>query len=93
MKNSVKICMMILFACCFNNAIAGGIPTNPEDKTNGNNTDTTNNLKSNIIIFRMITNPSPASSNGSLKKAGKVARTSSSHSANRINTTVARTMS
>ena len=44
--------------------------------------DTTINLKSNIVIFKMI--PSPATGNstntngGSLKKAGKVARTSNS---------------
>lgn len=42
--------------------------------------DTTINLKSNIVIFKMI--PSPVANpntNGSLKKAGKVARTSSPH--------------
>jgi hypothetical protein len=42
--------------------------------------DTTVNFKSNIVIFKMIPSPAgnSANTNGSLKKAGKVARTSNS---------------
>ncbi len=52
--------------------------TNP-DKPDHTNTDTSVSLKSSIVIFKLIptTVPSTNSSNsGSLKKAGKLARTS-----------------
>ena len=44
------------------------------------NNDSVVGATSNIVIFKMITTPAPAtnSNSGSLKKAGKVARTSNS---------------
>lgn len=50
-----------------------------EPKPDGNN-DTSVNIKSNIVIFKMITSPQNANTgvSGTLKKAGKVARTSNS---------------
>lgn len=40
--------------------------------------DSTVTTKSNIVIFKMIPSPALNNNNGSLKKAGKVARTSNS---------------
>jgi hypothetical protein len=46
-------------------------------KSSGDNSDSTTSLKSNIVIFKMMTGSPASGSNGSLKQAGKVARTSS----------------
>ncbi len=47
----------------------------PTPKTSDSNITT----KSNIVIFKMIPSPTLNNNSGSLKKAGKVARTSNSH--------------
>ena len=62
--------MFCLFSAQSKAAVTGG---------KGDNTDSTTSLKSNIVIFKMMTG-APATNNGSLKTAGKVARTSNSHS-------------
>ena len=62
--------------------------TNPTEKTNPNSETSTTEVKSNVVIFKIIPtqstneNSTSTSSNnsGSLKKAGKVARTSYCHS-------------
>lgn len=83
MKNVLKIFLLVVLLNIAAKATAGnnGIlnPGTPAD--NGNNHDSTIGIKSNIIIFQIITTPAlPANnSNGSLKKAGKAARTSYSH--------------
>jgi len=55
------------------NAGTGNNPTGTKD--------TSANIKSNIVIFKVFTAPqaNTNASSGSLKKAGKVARTSNSH--------------
>lgn len=80
MKSLVKIFFIILFFSFASKARSAENITNPGEKTGGNN-DTTNDLKSNILIFKMINTPPPSNSgkSGGLKKAGKVARTSNSH--------------
>ena len=52
------------------------------NKPQPKNNDTTVTTKSNILIFKMIPTPTYTNTNGggSLKKAGKVARTSNSRS-------------
>ena len=72
---------LLILLFLFTSAVrANGIEPN-SSKTNEN--DSTVNLKSNIVIFKMIT-ASPITNSGttggSLKKAGRVARTSYSHS-------------
>lgn len=82
MKNTLKMAFVLLFTL----VISESATAKPGDGTGGegtgNNNDSTPSLKSNIVIFKMITAPAAGSgnSNGSLKKAGKVARTSNSHS-------------
>jgi hypothetical protein len=78
MKYLVKFLFIVLFFSLASKAKAVEIITNPGEKIGGN--DTTTDLKSNILIFKMINTPSPNSNkSGGLKKAGKVARTSNSH--------------
>ena len=75
MKHFVKIAFLFLFFTFASKAKAA-VPFG-----NGiNNNDSTSSLKSNIVIFKMITSPSPTTNSGTLKGAGKVARTSNSHS-------------
>lgn len=80
MKNLLKIS---LFVICLNvaaRASAGVI--NPAPATESSNShDSTIGIKSNIVIFKIVSTPVPPinNSNGSLKKAGKAARTSYSH--------------
>lgn len=74
MKTHFKIIILTFFALVFNyhKALAGPI-------TNGKENDTSN-LKSNIVIFKLMTSStpnSPAPKGKTLKKAGSVARTSS----------------
>lgn len=78
MKNMYKVILLGLFTLIVSSGSAnttGGL-NRPTPKNN----DSIVNSKSNILIFKMITTPAPANTNGSLKKAGKVARTSNSHS-------------
>lgn len=75
MKYLVRIFFIVLFFSLASTVRSAESDTNPGEKPGGN--DTTTDLKSNILIFKMINTP-PANSNkgGGLKKAGKVARTS-----------------
>jgi hypothetical protein len=76
MKHLVKFLFILLFFSIAPKAKSAETPTNPGEKTGGNN-DTVTDMKSNILIFKMINTPSPSNSKGGgLKKAGKVARTS-----------------
>lgn len=84
MKNIFKIILFVLLINVAAKAHAASKETNPalaSDNTVLNNNDSTNGIKSNIIIFKIIATPEPANNNtnGNLKKAGKVARTSYSH--------------
>ena len=84
MKNSYLIFTFLLFMI----GVAAKA-TNPNEKTNPNSETSTNTseVKSNVVIFKIIPaqstneNSTSTSSNnsGSLKKAGKVARTSYCH--------------
>ena len=71
-----KAILLTFFAIVANNfnASAGPISKGKENDTS--------NLKSNIVIFKMMTTPAaPAAPKGkTLKKAGSVARTSNTHS-------------
>lgn len=75
MKYLVRLFFIVLFFALANTARSAEFITSPREKTGGNN-DTTTDLKSNILIFKMINTPSSNSNKGGLKKAGKVARTS-----------------
>jgi hypothetical protein len=74
MKHFVKLFFLSLFL------ITAGHAKAAVHKGNGNNSDSTASLKSNILIFKVITSPATGTTNGSLKQAGKVARTSNTHS-------------
>ena len=77
-----KIVFVALFTASAGYVKAAG----GETHTGNNNADTTVGIKSNIVIFKMITNSiinSTGNSSGSLKKAGKVARTSNSSSSSK----------
>ncbi|MFL5762603.1 MAG: hypothetical protein ACJ77K_01595 [Bacteroidia bacterium] len=77
MKNLSKLLFASLFLLLSGSVFSasnGGF-SKPAPKTNDSLINSTN--KSNdIVIFKMI--PTPATNSGSLKKAGKVARTSNS---------------
>ena len=78
MKKMFKTILLGLFTVIvsYGHANSNGGSNKPTPKEN----DSIINSKSNIVIFKMITTPASANTNsGSLKKAGKVARTSSSH--------------
>ena len=85
MKNFIKIISFILLVNIAAKAKAGNKlenPIGPSNEIETNTNDSTTGIKSNIIIFQIITPPAPApanNQNGSLKNAGKVARTSYSH--------------
>ncbi len=83
MKNSYFILTFLLFMV--------GVTakaTNPNEKTNPNAETTSTEVQSNVVIFKIIPTQSTSENNstttnnnsGSLKKAGKVARTSYCHS-------------
>ena len=85
MKNIFKIFLFVILlniaatAKAGNNVIVTDITNEIETKSN----DTVSGIKSNILIFKIISTPAPApvnNTNGGLKNAGKVARTSYSHS-------------
>jgi hypothetical protein len=83
MKNLFKLFFFVILVNITGNLSAatnGSIP--PSGEGNGKNNDTTVGINSNIVIFRMIAAPASNNTNskGSLKKAGKVARTSNTHS-------------
>lgn len=94
MRICKAFCILVFLALGFHTANASN-PANGGGGKESENIDTVANLKSNFIIFKMITNPVPATNGiNSLKRAGKVARTSSnSHSANKIDTSRSRTQS
>ena len=80
MNRLLKFTVLSLMMFSVQYVRAGGInPNLPKPDEN----DSTINLKSNIVLFKMITTSSPnsnsSSNTGSLKKAGRVARTSYSH--------------
>jgi len=77
MKNFTKVILLTLFIIVASNykASAGPVVTGKDNDTSS--------LKSNILIFNMISGsaaPAPANKAKTLKKAGSVARTSNSHS-------------
>lgn len=78
MKLLFKTILVIVFSLISNYGFSSN--TGDFSKPTPKNNDTTSvSSKSNIVIFKMI--PTPAYNNtGSLKKAGKVARTSNSRS-------------
>jgi hypothetical protein len=79
MKKLTGIIVIFLFAVCMTtNARASSMLVKHE--TNPTN-DTSVDVKSNVVIFKLISTPiaSTINNSGSLKKAGKVARTSYSH--------------
>ena len=73
MNKIVKYIVLLLFIFTAGYASAAGVGPKP------NENDSTINLKSTIVIFKMITTSPNISSGGNLKKAGRVARTSYSH--------------
>ena len=78
MNQITKILVLFLFVVCISKTQAGnGTGTKPGP---GGSSDTTVSIKSNIVIFKMIPNQqnTPTAVTGTLKKAGKVARTSNS---------------
>jgi hypothetical protein len=74
MKKYLQISMITLFSL-----VAAKASATVTGGKSGDN-DSTTNLKSNIVIFKMMTGTTTSGNNGSLKKAGKVARTSNSQS-------------
>lgn len=80
---TLQLFILLFFAIGLNNAKASSMLVNHE--TNPTN-DTSADVKSNVFIFKLIPTPvtndnnTGNSSSGSLKSAGKVARTSYSHS-------------
>ena len=82
MNRLTKIALVAFFSLIASRGFAksSGDLKSPQPKNNDTNVTT----KSNIVIFKMIPTPTPSNTNsnsgGSLKKAGKVARTSTSRS-------------
>ena len=78
MKKMHKIITLVFFTMITGygySATEGGF-----NKPTPKNNDSLVNSKTNIVIFKMITTPPSSTTNsGSLKQAGKVARTSASH--------------
>lgn len=78
MKNTYKALFLGLFTFVVSHGFSN--TTGGSNKPTPKNNDSIVNFNSNIVIFKMIATPPPSNSNsGSLKKAGKVARTSNSH--------------
>jgi hypothetical protein len=76
MKKNIKILFIVLFS-----SVAGFVKAgNSVSHSYKTSSDSTINAKSNIIIFKMLYAAPNTNSNESLKKAGKVARKSNSHS-------------
>ena len=80
MKNLLRLFFFVILINVTGSLKAANKGTTPASaEGNGKNNDTTVGIKSNIVIFRMIAAPASNNSSGSLRKAGKVARTSSTH--------------
>ena len=83
MKSIFKVLFIVLFTVQFIEAKAA-IKTGNPNTTNivePGPSDSITDIKSNIVIFKLITTPSNTINNsGSLKKAGKIARTAYPHS-------------
>ena len=79
MKSISKIILFAFFTMVANYGFSKttGDLNKPQPK---NNDTTVLSTKSNIVIFKMIPTPTYINSGGSLKKGGKVARTSNSRS-------------
>ncbi len=78
MNTFSKIILSTLFTLIANYGFSKN--TGDLSKPTPKGSDSTITTKSNIVIFKMIPSPALNSNNGSLKKAGKVARTSTSRS-------------
>lgn len=76
MNRISKLILTTLFIFVVNYGFSKG--TGDLNKPGPKGNDSTITTKSNIVIFKMIPAPTLSNNNGSLKKAGKVARTSSS---------------
>lgn len=76
MNGISKIIYTAIFIFIANYGFSKG--TGDMNKPTPKGSDSTVTTKSNIVIFKMIPSPTLNNNNGSLKKAGKVARTSSS---------------
>ncbi|HLC83381.1 MAG TPA: hypothetical protein VJI69_06100 [Bacteroidia bacterium] len=74
MSRITKIIFTVLFIFIANYGFSKG--TGDINKPIPKGSDSTITTKSNIVIFKMIPSPTLNTNNGSLKKAGKVARTS-----------------
>lgn len=74
MSRITKIIFTTLFIFIANYGFSKGTGDMNKPVPKGN--DSTITTKSNIVIFKMIPSPTLSTNNGSLKKAGKVARTS-----------------
>lgn len=77
MKSISKFILLIIFTVIASRGYSNN--ANNKISTTPKNNDTTITTKSNIVIFKMLPSPTYTNSNsGSLKKGGKVARTSTS---------------
>lgn len=74
MSRISKLILTTLFIFIANYGFSKG--TGDMNKPTPKGNDSTITTKSNIVIFKMIPAPTLSNNNGSLKKAGKVARTS-----------------
>ncbi len=82
MKNLLKVFLFVVLLNIAAKATAGNNNGNNHTPAtdNGDVHDSTIGIKSNIVIFKIIATPAPATgSSGSLRKAGKAARTSNTH--------------
>ncbi len=78
MKNTFAQ-LFILFIACFVHVNAFGVNKGWHTETNPLS-DSVGDVKNNVVVFKLISTPTTNSNSGSLKNAGKVARTSYSHS-------------
>ena len=77
MKKTVVYSFILFLAVSFQ-AKASGMRTTPDPYTTPSS-DSVGDVKNTTMIFKLISTPNAVSNSGSLKKAGKVARTSYSH--------------
>lgn len=83
MKAFLKISLVVFISMAFSQKVAANNKKgNNPDKPSPSETESDTTIKSNIVIFKIInptaTTNSSSNGNGSLKKAGKLARTSTS---------------
>ncbi len=76
MSRISKVLVTVIFIFIANHTYSKGTGAINKPTPKGN--DSTVTTKSNIVIFKMIPSPTLNNNSGSLKKAGKVARTSNS---------------